>query len=391
MKRYAEKGFCTVLLLLCMLSAALYRPVTANAKDAADKTVYAAFGDSIAAGYGLDGYSHKQTSAPPDSYQGLLGSFLQTSSANYAVSGSDSSDCIKLLNAGTADADLKKADLITLSIGSNDLLLPFIEIVMDYFEIDPDSIDASSSADGFEMPKIDLSDFMQYYQKSEALIAELSDHPVLHKQAAAFPKKLENILSILHQKAPNAEIYVTNIYNPFIDIPVIGALAENYISEINQAFTSRSEDYTLIDVYTPFSRSELTNIHFDMKKPADINLDPHPSIKGHKTIADLLISALQKAHAPKAAALRSVKSDCRHKLTASVKLPDGCDGYQILYSAAKKGSYKVLAAASKKTYTTNSAKLKSGKTYYIKVRSVKTIKGVDYYGKAGAAKKILIK
>jgi len=61
MKRYAEKGFCTVLLLLCMLSAALYRPVTANAKDAADKTVYAAFGDSIAAGYGLDGYSHKQT------------------------------------------------------------------------------------------------------------------------------------------------------------------------------------------------------------------------------------------------------------------------------------------------------------------------------------------
>lgn len=391
MKRFTKKRFCAVFLLLCMLSAVLSRPMPANAKDAADKAVYTAFGDSIAAGYGLEGYSHSQTSAPSDSYQSLLSSFLQTKSINYAVSGSNSSDCIDLLKKGSADADLKKADIITLSIGSNDLLLPFIQIIMDYFEIDPDSIDASSFADGFTMPAIDLSDFMKYYQKSEALIAELSDHAVLHAQAAAFPKKLKNILSILRQKSPDAEIYVTNIYNPFTAIPIIGTIAETYIAEINQAFSSRTDEYTLIDVYTPFSQAELTNVHFDMKNPAGINLDPHPSAAGHQAIADLFISALQKAHAPQAASIKSVKSDSLHKLTAKVKLPDGCDGYQIRYSAAKNGSYKTLATVSKNTYQTNSAKLKSGKTYYIKVRSVRTIKGVAYYGKNSSAKKILIK
>lgn len=391
MKQFTKKGIFTMLLLLCMLSAVLYRPMPANAKDAADKAVYTAFGDSIAAGYGLEGYSSSQTAAPPESYQALLGSFLQTKAVSYAVSGSDSSDCLKLLEDGTADADLKKADIITLSIGSNDLLLPFIQIVMDYFEIDPDSIDASSFTEGFTMPQIDMSDFMEYYQKSEALIAELANHETLHKQAAAFPEKLEKILSVLHEKAPDAEIYVTNIYNPFTAIPVIGTMAETYITEINQAFSSEADDYTLIDVYTPFGQSELTNVHFDMKKPAEINLDPHPSVKGHKTIADLLISALQKAHAPKAASLKSVKSDSENKLTAAVKLPKGCDEYQILYSASKKGSYKVLASASTKTYAASPAKLKSGKTYYIKVRSVETIKGVSYYGKASAAKKIRIK
>lgn len=391
MKHSKQKRLCSFILFMCLLFTALCSPGTANAESLSDKTVYVAFGDSIAAGYGLDGYTHDQTDAPFGSYQALTGDFLHTKSNNYAVSGDDSSDCISLLNSGAADADLEKADVITLSIGSNDLLLPFIQIVMEYFDIDPDRIDASSFEDGFTMPEIDTTKLVQYLKQAEELAASLADHKVLHDQAAAFPKKFQNILSILHEKAPAAEIYVTNIYNPFTSIPMIGELAETYISEINQAFSKDASDYTLVDVYTPFGHAELTNVNFDMKNPSGINLDPHPSIEGHRVIADLLIQALQKAHAPKAAVLKSAASDGRHRLSAKIKPAKNSDGYEILYASKKKGSYKTLDTASKKTYQTDSAKLKSGKTYYIKIRSFKTVKGVTYYGAESSIKKIVIK
>ena len=128
-----------------------------------------------------------------------------------------------------------------------------------------------------------------------------------------------------------------------------------------------------------------------MKKTSLRKKETNPSIEGHRLIADLLIQALQKAHAPKAAVLKSVASDSRHRLSAKIKPAKNSDGYEILYASKKKGSYKTLDTASKKTYQTDSAKLKSGKTYYVKIRSFKTVKGVTYYGAESSIKKIVIK
>lgn len=384
------------LILLCMLIIFQSSPFPAAARKSAGTAHYAAFGDSIAAGYGLSGYTNGQTEAPADSYQALLSKFLHTQSCNYAVTGDDSSACIELLNSGVADTDLKTADIVTLSIGSNDLLLPFIQIVMDFYNIQPGTIDPSLFADGFQMSDIDLSgldmtQLPEYYKQSEALLAELTSNGQLHAQASAFSDKFRTILSILHEKAPDAEIYVTNIYNPFISVPKIGELAETYIQEINQAFSADDKDYTLIDVYTPFQKEELTNVHFDMKNPGSINPDPHPSIKGHQKIADLLIAALKDAHSPKAAVLSSVSTSRKTKLTVKIKLPENASGYDIRYASSKNGTYKTLASGSGKTYRTSSKKLKSGKTYYIRVRSYQTVKGVTYYGKNSNVKKITVK
>ena len=52
-----------------------------------NKTGYVAFGDSIAAGYGLEGYTADQDNPPADSYQAIISNFLKTSPANYAVTG----------------------------------------------------------------------------------------------------------------------------------------------------------------------------------------------------------------------------------------------------------------------------------------------------------------
>ena len=421
MKNNKTKKICTVFMLLCLLTAYVSASLqTLYAAKKSDRTNYAAFGDSIAAGYSLDGYADGQATVPSDSYQALVAAFLKTQSGNYAVSGDNSDDCLALLRSGKADQDLADADVITLSIGSNDLLLPFIQILMDFFlanpeiigyaltdpastdpastdpaSTDPASIDPSfieeQLKNGFEFPQIDMTKIAEYYKKAEELLALLSDNETLHTHAAAFSEKFQTILSILKEKAPNAEIYATNVYNPFAFVPKIGELADLYIQEINQAFSADASAYTLIDVYTPFHEQSLTNVQIDLKQPDRVQLDPHPSVQGHAKIAELIMNALKQAHAPKTAVLNSLSSGSKYKLTVKAKLPADADGYQVLYAAKKKGSYKSLGTTDKKTFQTNAKKLKAKKNYYIKTRSFKVIKGVTYYGADSSIKKITIK
>lgn len=410
MKTKKKQTLLHALLLLCLLAASLSESLIGVSAEASDnkaaKNVYAAFGDSIAAGYGLPGYAAAQE-APADSYQALTADFLQTESYNYAVTGDNSDDCIQILNSGEADEILADADAVTLSIGSNDLLLPFIDIVMEHFSIGDTAPSASGEEtpqeaekrkeieeqlkNGFSLPQLTPSQIADYYRQAEALLGELADNATLHAQAAGFAQKFQDILSLLTEKAPNAKIYVTNIYNPFAFLPKIGEMADVYIHEINEAFSEDAPDYTLIDVYTPFQQQELTNVKIDLAQPNGIHLDPHPSKEGHKVISNLIIAAIKQDHAPKAASIRALSSSTKQKLTLKASLPANADGYQILYAASKNGTYKRLATADKKTFQSNAKKLKSGKAYYFKLRSFQTVKGVTYYGKDSAAKKLAVK
>ncbi len=392
MKKRIISFMMSMIMFLCILTISCgVRTSQADAADFTEKTKYVAFGDSIAAGYGLDGYAPEQTTVPQDSYQSLVAGFLKTDSCNYAVTGDDSDACIRLLDSGAADADLADADIISLSIGSNDLLLPFIQILLNYFDIDPSAINPDDFANGITMPQLTPSEMLSYYKQVQTLTGELADHELLHTKARDFGGKLSAILATLRQKAPEAEIYVTNIYNPFYFVPFLKDISQQYIDEINQAFTADSPDYTLADVNTLFRQEELTNVRLDISDLSSLNVDPHPSIEGHKVIAECIIQALKETHAPKPAALRSLSSTRKYRLTADIRLPAGADGCEIRYASSKTGTYKLLGKTSDRSFQTNSGKLKPGKTYYVKIRSFRTMKGVTYYGKFSGAKKIKIR
>ena len=168
-------------------------------------------------------------------------------------------------------------------------------------------------------------------------------------------------------------------------------MADIYIQEINQAFSDKAADYTLIDVYTPFHEKELTNVNIDFKQPYRLQLDPHPSVQGHAAIAELITEAIKQTYAPNAAVLKSLSSGSKKKLTVKATLPSDADGYQVLYATSKNGNYKTLGNTNKKTFQTNSKKLKSKKTYYIKLQSFKVINDVTYFGKDSKVKKVIIK
>lgn len=321
-----------------------------------NKITYVALGDSIAAGYGLKGYLESEKLPPDDSYQMIVANFLKTSPFNYAISGDDSNDCINLLNLGTADTALTDADIITISIGSNDLLKPFIEMV-----------------------------------KKDGLTLKLKDNEILNKKIEEFCVNFDEIIKILKHKAPKAEIYVTNIYNPFNDVIILGESADSYIREINKTFNIDSDIYTVIDLYTLFKNNKLSNVQFDISDIENINLDPHPSKKGHEKIAASIIDALNKKHAPDTPKITNAKSTTKNKISLKLSCPTKKSSYEIKFSSSKNGKYHLLATVSNDKADIKSSKLKAGQKYYIQARCYNNINGIKYYSTYSKPKKIQIK
>ncbi len=385
-----KKRIKPLLFLICMVSiAAMVHTMCSNARSS--KTAYVALGDSIAAGYGLPGYSGSQETPPADSYQSVVSRFLKTDPVNFAVTGDDSTDCINILNSGKADEALSDAGIITISIGSNDLLKPFIEIAKEAFGI--------TESNG----SMDISKLEAYYAgfKDASLIDilaiandfadKIKDNKVLHEKAQGFSSNFSKIIDILKEKAPEAEIYVTNIYNPYKDVMVLGNSADAYIKEINNAFTDNSESYTLIDVYTLFAKENLVNTKFDISDLGNINLDPHPSKEGHARIASAILDALNAKHAPSRVKVGQVKSTTKNAAIIKLSCPSGKSGYEIEFASSKNGKWKKLKDTSKNNNKIKSAKLKSGKTYYFRARSYNNLNGVKYYSGYSQVKKAKIK
>ncbi len=385
-----RKKFKQLLFILCMVIA-ITMSYTIFTHAGSNKTGYVAFGDSIAAGYGLEGYTADQDNPPADSYQAIISNFLKTSPANYAVTGDDSTDCINILESGNADNMLSDAGIITLSIGSNDLLKPFTGIVKETLGIteDIESLDPSQIEKYYS--NLDASSILEITAIANKLSNELKDNAILHEKAQAFSGNFNKIIDIINQKAPDASIYVTNIYNPYKDVMVLGDIAETYIKEINTAFSQDSENYTLIDLYTLFKNENLSNVKFNISDLSSINLDPHPSKEGHKRIAETIISAIEKKYAPAAASISQLKSTAKNTITIKLTCKTDKSGYEIKFDTSKNGKWNTLENTSKNTAKIKSSKLKAGKTYYIKARSFNEINGVKYYSQYSKVNKIQIK
>ena len=82
----------------------------------------------------------------------------------------------------------------------------------------------------------------------------------------------------------------------------------------------------------------------------------------------------------------------KKKVTVTYKKVSGATSYKVTYSTSKKfKKAKTVTVKSGKTVKKTISKLKSKKTYYVKVRAVKKVKGKSYIGKWSAVKKVKIK
>ncbi len=228
-------------------------------------------GDSIAAGYGLEGYK-KDDKYNCRTYSNILKSKYEKelegecghTMVNEAVSGYTSSDLITQIQSGELDSELKDTDAVVVSIGGNDLLGILFKLI-DSLGID--------DINNFDVKDIDFA---------SAAVALLSMGSEADKALEQFTVNIDIISSELKSRT-NGTVFVQTLYDPveyFDRLSVITDFTAQNIEKLNNIISEKSANgYKVIDVAPRFKgrAGELTNI----KK-----MDIHPNAAGHEIIAE---------------------------------------------------------------------------------------------------------
>ena len=278
-----RKRILSTLLALCLALSLL--PASALAAGGEQKS-YVALGDSITTGYGLAEKEAGFARQVADSNGYTL--------TNLAQDGATSTDLLEVVKSEANADTLKNADLITVTIGGNDLMdALYAYLAKEYntkngTDITAEDVKASLAGTHSEIQQSTMlilaaskiSDFLQSTEATTAL--------------GAFTTNLTNIISAIKGNNSSAEIIVVNQYNPYSRLSTGNLLdlsaLDSAVQALNTAISSgATAGYTVADVYTKFKEAE--NNPCNASVSPSINLDFHPNATGHGLIADT-ISAL---------------------------------------------------------------------------------------------------
>lgn len=253
---------------------------------------YVALGDSITLGTGL-------ANIADESYPSLVSDTFNVDVSNYGVDGMNSSWLLYNIEHGDYSDDIKSADLITLSVGSNDILWIFYQIVADAFNVDINNTtnligsisDNYTNADTFQ--KIDMISKLYKNAYSEKTKKELNE--AIDKYKKTWPNLINNIKKL----NPNSEIVVIEYYNPYhnIFLPLVGNGSESfskyldlYIDELNSfLYENENLGYDIAYIKDDFYKTHSTNVSVSL---FNFNLDPHPNKLGHEIIYEKILNLL---------------------------------------------------------------------------------------------------
>lgn len=323
-----------IVMIVCMLCAGNMT----FASEASESLHILALGDSIALGYGLE-------DKEKEAYGAVLAKKAGAAFQNEGINGLRSEDLLERLEAGEYDKQIADADIILLSIGSNDVLkncviqaAEAVGIHTEYKEIYP-----ALQSRYLEQPA-DMTELLADLRKVKTRLHE--NQEVLNA-CDSFEEKFEQIIGILKEKNPYAVIYADNVYNPYVAVnytygPIevlnLAELTEPYIRRINEAFHSTSEEYTLVNTYSIFQKDGYTNVKADSLEDLEhFSLDPHPNREGHMQIAETIYEKLDLVP-PK---VKAVRTDTDIEITADEKVRF-VEGKQLyLKSGEKSFSYEL--------------------------------------------------
>ena len=242
-------------------------------------------GDSIATGFGLEGY--KDGREKVDSYANMLLKSYENelpagkeTLTNLAYDGQTSAELLDDTLGGKYDSYFETCDIVLISIGGNDLL----HTLFRYFSKNSDS--GLNMKDFFG--DMDLADISKL---TAGLTRELDEN------IEKFGDNISDLYSYISQRT-DARIIIQTVYNPFDNTnisKIFTAFANSKITALNEQIKSHalsddgSENYTVADIYTAFSGQgkELTNIS---------KMDIHPNVYGHKIIFENLDRLIHQTH-----------------------------------------------------------------------------------------------
>jgi lysophospholipase L1-like esterase len=288
--------FLSVALIVSFLIGLSFKEYTTV--DAADpSTALVALGDSITTGYGLESFNiaDSKNITSSKNFVTKLSKKLGRKAINFGVEGLDSTQLAKAILSPETNtqkeevAQIKKAGIVTISIGGNNILQPTIGALNDSLGTDKniynstkDEIYSAAFSLLFDSTKLtDLQDKVN--AASTAFIGDTAKN-----QAGDFA----NIIATIKKLNPKAQIIVQTIYNPY-DLPNTEFL-NDAVNLMNQKIikdSANGKNYKVADVYSAFSKAKYGTVL--VNADSGNSFDPHPTEKGHDVIYTVLYYASQ--------------------------------------------------------------------------------------------------
>ncbi|MBQ6995580.1 MAG: hypothetical protein IJN64_14005 [Lachnospiraceae bacterium] len=198
-------------------------------------------------------------------------------------------------------AKVKDADVITLDIGSNDVLITAREIganVLGCTESELDMVAINwfiklQNASGFSAILL----YLQAYSIVSRVKYEIEAGSTLPNAVVAYEQNFVKILAEIKKLAPNAKVYIGNIYNPYVDAPsmclgdyefvAMEKLGRDYAIKLNRIIKNNANGNVVVDLY-----NTINNPKYIQGDVLNYNFDPHPNAEGQKLIASKFIAAM---------------------------------------------------------------------------------------------------
>ena len=256
---------------------------------------YIALGDSIAYGYGLSDISKQ-------SYVSQVANELKIVASNKSVVGMNTSEFLDLINKEEIENEIKSANIITISIGSNDLLGIVVKLIGSAFKVDVNNEDnmLENVKVAFENATV-----TEKIQMIKSLYTSLNSEETKQELSLAVEKYDENwkkIMTKIKQLNPNATVIVTQFYNPYYGVNFqlindevnFSEYVDGYIQKFNTSLENNKElGYKIAYIYEDFNKIGVTNVNISLD---EFNVDPHPNSVGHTIISDKVLKAYNEVN-----------------------------------------------------------------------------------------------
>lgn len=259
---------------------------------------YLTLGDSIAAGYALknveNGYSY------------IVKDALKIADENFdnlAIPGTTAKQFNEMIRTREYTEKIKSADLITISIGANEILKI---IKSNFLEISGVTLEQTRDLDEFNKvmtQKVSVKDkegLKNLYSMITTLYERLTSKEIdsqLVEQINQYKISWKASIDYINEINPNVTIIVTEFYNPFYNFILLydwGEFANKYIDEFNKyqyEISNNETNYKIVKIHDLFNADSprITNVSTNFSA---FSIDPHPNKEGHRIIANEITKIL---------------------------------------------------------------------------------------------------
>ena len=286
-----KKRIISLLLTLCMVLTLL-----PTAAFAAEEKFYVALGDSISTGYGL---SDKTTR-----FSDLVAAGKGYTQINYAVDGNTISKMLESqLLSDVVVEDIAKADLITVTVGGNDLLAPVFELAAERYNAMMNTSLKGSEVTSFIQTATMVQKLLMIASFCTVLEGDASSgtEPYIETDtfAASMAELEEDITTLMGEIRalnPRANVVLCSQYHPYRSFAEVNVALGEPLDECVLAFRTMLLDnaeelgYFVADVYTAFKDEEVKGTKLCNSDPDTMEPDFHPNKAGHALIAETILA-----------------------------------------------------------------------------------------------------